>query len=185
MKFYQPPNIKLTSKGIFDVIHDHNMERNLSLIKKDSGIFGLLFLVDGATISIIPILEILVSIFNLPLSVLEIVDCQGHLGDGGEKGGTFICNIFLNHIRKIDPHKSITDIVMFDGASNFQLAGELLKIHYPKISVMRGVEHTVSLFFNYVSKIPVLNKIITAHNSIYNLFGSGKYHKPHYIFKSR
>ena len=35
---------------------------------------------------------------------------------------------------------------MFDGTSNVQLGGELLKIHYPKTSVMRGVEHTVSSF---------------------------------------
>ena len=74
---------------------------------------------------------------------------------------------------------------MFYGASNVQLAGELLKIYYPKISVMRGVEHTVSLFFNDVSKIPVVNQMITAHKEIYNLFGSGIYHKPHYIFKSK
>ena len=35
---------------------------------------------------------------------------------------------------------------MFNGASNVQLDGELLKIHYPNNSVMRGVEHTVYLF---------------------------------------
>ena len=75
--------------------------------------------------------------------------------------------------------------VMFDGASNVQLSGELLKIHYPKVSVMRGVEHTVSLFFNDVSKIPVLNHTITYHKAIYNLFGSVIYHKPHSIFKSK
>ena len=33
-KSYQPPNRKLTSKDLLDVIHDQNMERNLSLIKK-------------------------------------------------------------------------------------------------------------------------------------------------------
>ena len=49
---------------------------------------------------------------------------------------------------------------------------------------MRGVEHTVSLFFNDVSKIPVVNQMITAHKAINNIFGSGIYHKPHYIFKS-
>ena len=53
-------------------------------------------------------------------------------------------------LKKIDPHKSIADFVMFDGASNVQFFGELLKIKYPKVSVMRGVEHTVSLFFNDV-----------------------------------
>ena len=72
---------------------------------------------------------------------------------------------------------------MFDGASNVQLSGEVLKIHYSKVSVMRGVEHTVSLFFYDVSKILVVNQMITAHKAIYNLFGSGIYHKPHSIFK--
>ena len=33
-KGYQPPNIKLTYKDLLDIIHDQNMERNLSLIKK-------------------------------------------------------------------------------------------------------------------------------------------------------
>ena len=47
---------------------------------------------------------------------------------------------------------------MFDEASNVQLAGELLKIHYPKITVMRRVEYTVYLFFNDISKIPVVNE---------------------------
>ena len=87
-------------------------------------------------------------------------------------------------MRTIDPHMSITDVFMFDGASTVHLDGELLKIHYPNISVMRGVEHTVSLFFNDVSKTPVVNQMITDHKVIYNLFGSCIYHKPHSIFKS-
>ena len=33
-KCYQPPNRNIISKDILDVIHDQNMERNLSLIKK-------------------------------------------------------------------------------------------------------------------------------------------------------
>ena len=60
-KFYQPPNRKLISKDLLDVIHDQNIEKNLSLIEKESDIFGLLFLGDGATISIVPLLKILVS----------------------------------------------------------------------------------------------------------------------------
>ena len=34
---------------------------------------------------------------------------------------------------KIDPHKSITDVVVFDGASNVYFSVELLKNHYPKV----------------------------------------------------
>ena len=60
-----------------------------------------------------------------------------------------------------------------------------MKVHYPKLTVMRGVEHTVSLFFNYVSKITIVNQMISAHKMIYNFFVSGIYHKPHSIFKSK
>ena len=66
-----------------------------------------------------------------------------------------------------------------------QLVGRFLKVHYLKLTVMHGVEHTVSLFFNNVSKIPIVNQMISAHKMIYNIFGSGIYHKPHSIFKSK
>ena len=41
---------KFISKDILCVTYDHNMERNLSLILKESDIFRLLFLGDGAII---------------------------------------------------------------------------------------------------------------------------------------
>ena len=74
---------------------------------------------------------------------------------------------------------------MFDGASNVQLGGKILKLRFPKLTVMRGVEHTVPLFYNDVSKIPIVNQIISSHKMIYNIFGFGIYHKPHSIFKSK
>ena len=36
---YQTPNRKLVYKDILDVIHDQNIERNLSFIKKESDMF--------------------------------------------------------------------------------------------------------------------------------------------------
>ena len=74
---------------------------------------------------------------------------------------------------------------MFDGYLNIHIGGKLLKIHYPNLTVMRGFEHNVSIFFNYGIKIPIVNQIITAHKAIYNLFGSGIYHNPNSIFKSK
>ena len=49
-------------------------------------------------------------------------------------------------MKEIDKSKKVTDIVMFDGASNVQLSGRLLRVHDPKLTVMRCVENTVSLF---------------------------------------
>ena len=102
----------------------------------------MLFLGDGATISRCTLLNILAFSKNIPVDVLEIVDCQGHLADSNKKYGSFISNLFLNHMREIDPSKKLTDIVIFDGAPNVQLGGKLLKVHYPKLKVMCGVEHT-------------------------------------------
>ena len=76
-----------------------------------------------------------------------------------------------------------SDIIIFDGALNVQLAGRLLKVHYPKSKVMRGVEHTVSLFFSDVSKILIVHQMIFPHKMIYNIIGSGIYHKPHSVLK--
>ena len=53
------------------------------MIKKEAYIFGLLFLGDGAKISISPLMNILASGKIIHVAVLEIVDCQGHLADGG------------------------------------------------------------------------------------------------------
>ena len=72
-----------------------------------------------------------------------MIDCQGHLDDGYKKAATFICNLFLKHMKEIDPGKNLTDVIMFDGASNVQLGKKKLKLHYPKLTVMRGIEHTV------------------------------------------
>ena len=92
-------NRNLTSKELLDVIHEQNMKSNLAMIKKEAKIFGLLFLVDGATISRCPLLNILAFVKNIPFSVLWIVDCQGNLADGNKKDGTFIYNRFLNHVK--------------------------------------------------------------------------------------
>ena len=48
-------------------------------------------------------------------------------------------------MKEIDPGKLLTDVIMFDGASNMQIGGKLLKVHYPKLTVMCGVEIIVPL----------------------------------------
>ena len=62
---------------------------------------------------------------------------------------------------------------MFDGALTVQLGDELTKTNDSKLTVMCGFEQTIYLFFNYVSKITIVNQMITYHKAIYNLFGSG------------
>ena len=76
------------------------------------------------------------------------------------KDGSLICHRLLNHMREIDPENKLLDTVMFYGASNVHLGGKLLKARYIKLTVLCGVEHTVSLLFKDVSEITIVHKII-------------------------
>ena len=115
----------------------------LAMIKKEEEIFGLLFLGDGATIPRCPLLNILASAKKIPVDVLEIVNCQGHLADGNKKDAAFICNRFLNHMTETDLGKKLADIVMFDRDSNVPLVGNFLKVHYAPIRHSRRVINCV------------------------------------------
>ena len=74
---------------------------------------------------------------------MEIVDYQGHLANGGKKDRSFIRHKYLDHMKKFDPAKKLSDKLMFDGASNFYLGGKLLKVYYPKLTAIHGVVHTM------------------------------------------
>ena len=68
---------------------------------------------------------------------------------------------------------------MFDGALHVQLEIKLLKFYFLKLTVICGVEHTVLILFNDVSKVPIVHQMIAAHKKIYSIFGYSIYHKPH------
>ena len=52
---------------------------------------------------------------------------------------------------------SSDDVVFFDGGSNFQLAGRIIMARFPRITVVHGLEHVLSLVFVDISKIPVIH----------------------------
>jgi hypothetical protein len=80
-------------------------------------------------------------------------------------------------------HRGVVDLVLFDGASNVQNAGKLVSITYPRITVVHGAEHVVSLFFKDIFTImPVLQCFSQFLQQCRNVFGSTR-HGPHAIFK--
>ena len=99
-----PTNRKLIYNNLLGIIR----------YQKESDIFGLLFIGDVVTNSRNPLLDIMVSGKNISLSVIELVDCQWYLGDCEIKHGTFICCIFIEYMKSIDPDKSITDVVVLN-----------------------------------------------------------------------
>jgi hypothetical protein len=80
-------------------------------------------------------------------------------------------------------HQGVIDLVLFDGASNMQNAQKLVSITYPRITVVHGAEHVVSLFFKYtITKTPVFQCLSQFFKQCRNIFGSTP-HSPHAIFK--
>ena len=75
------------------------------------------------------------------------------------------------------------DCTFFDGASNVQGAAHLLAVTYPRIQVVHGAEHVVSLVFGDIFQLAepfVLNKICAR---TYNMFGSGSKHACYAMFQ--
>ena len=60
-------------------------------------------------------------------------------------------------IESFDVLKDKADVVFFDGGSNFQLAGRIIRARFPRITVVHGLEHVLSLVFVDISKIPVVH----------------------------
>ena len=48
-------------------------------------------------------------------------------------------------MKKGDPQKYRINVVAVNGASNVQKAADLLKEHFPAITVMQCIEHTIAL----------------------------------------
>ena len=74
-----------------------------------------------------PLINIIDSGVYCPVAVLAISDCTNHMAEGGTKDSKFISNdLFLPHLKKIDPNKNIIDLIAFDGAANVQKSASIL-----------------------------------------------------------
>ena len=109
-------------------------------------LYGISVYGDGATIKTTPLINILASSPGNPACVLDVIDCSNHMSEGGKKDAKYIATEMLKVIAKIEnlAKRSIITI-MFDGASNVQKAGEIMRQHCPSATVEHGAEHVVSL----------------------------------------
>lgn len=77
---------------------------------------------------------------------------------------------FLKIMRQLDPSTNFTDLVLFDGAHNMQLNGEVIKVEYPCVTCLHAAEHGVALAFSDSAKIPLIKVCTSYHQqTCYNL----------------
>ncbi len=96
------------------------------------------------------------------------LDCTSHMSDWGEKDATHIMDQFWRKMNEIDQDRKLTDCVFFDGALNFQTAGQILCITYPWAMCFHGGDHVLSLIFSDLSKLkPIMIILYVFYMSLY------------------
>jgi hypothetical protein len=107
------------------------------------------------------------------------------LVEGKKKDAAYIANPFDPWVQKLDPRNSCVDCVFY-GASNVQLAGQLLSAKYSCNHVQTCAAHLVSLFFSDVCKeLWQFRFMLVNYCQLFCLFGSGSMHSPYALFCSQ
>ena len=57
-------------------------------------------------------------------------------------------------MERLDQENNIFDIFIFDGASNFQVAGEVVEAVFTWVHTIHGAEIVLDVFFDNITKIP-------------------------------
>jgi hypothetical protein len=149
---YLPPDRRKMSGSLLDVLNDTNKEEMIKNLLLESKIFGVTIFGDGATITNVPLINILAASPSNPFTLFEIVDCTDQIAKGGKKDTTYLAVIARPFARWLEAKakSNIVDLIIFDGASNIQLAGKIVAKYHPRITVCHGAEHFVTLFFSDV-----------------------------------
>ena len=183
---YKLPHRHYISGKYLDVLYSTNWTEQMKTLMSEARVFGLTLFGDGATIKTVPLVNVLAAGINNPFALLDIADCTNHLAKGGKKDARMpLIKQIESEVLDVNGKKSpgVIDLVFFDGASNVQNAGEILRAHNWRITVGHGAEHVVSLFFSDVyTKVPEFKRLSNFAKKVRNIFGSVR-HSPSAMFK--
>jgi hypothetical protein len=147
---YLPPDQRKMSGPLLAMLYDTNKEEMIKSLLLESKIFGVTIFGDGAAITNVPLMNILAASSNNWFALLEIVDCTDQTAKGGKKDAQYLSGIVRPLIKSLEARvkSNIVDLIMFDGASNVQLAARIVARYHPRITVCHGAEYVISLFFS-------------------------------------
>ena len=179
---YSIPNRRLIGGNLLDLTYATYFDDNIAKLNVGIEMYGICLYGDSATIRRKPFLNILAASVHEPSIVLEIADATDHLKCGGKKDSAYVAKQFLPWMKKLDPQDKMLDCVFFDGAGDVQKAGRILAAINPRITVLHGAEHVVSLFCKDVAKLTPIKVVILKYKFLYRVFGSGSMHRPYAVF---
>jgi hypothetical protein len=187
---YKPPDRHDIAGKSLNTLYVAHWKEQMKTLLSEARVFGITVFGDGATIKTVPLVNVLASCVNNPFALLEIANCTA-LAEGGKKDAKYITKIITPLIQLMeseeDMHKKIysglVDLVFFDGASNVQNAGEILRAFNPRITVEHGAEHVVSLFFaDIYTKVQSFMFLSAFAKRLHKNFGAVR-HSPLAMFK--
>ena len=132
---FKCPNKKKAGGKFLDHNYRSCSDQNRIIFGKDSDIFGLSWMSDGAKISRMPLVNNLVMCADVTTKVVDIHDCTDHMAAGSKKDAKYLAGVMEEQIVKIYPERMHTNVFYFDGAANIQKGGLRLCSLYPRAYV--------------------------------------------------
>lgn len=114
-------------------------------------------------------------------ALLDIIDCTNCCAVRHTKDAEYVANTMKPCIVKLDPHKTCTDLIIFDDASNVKKDSRILAAYDPQITVMHGACHVTSSFAKDVTETREVGFLCKIHKQFCNFCGS-THHSPHAMF---
>jgi hypothetical protein len=100
---------------LLDVLYDTNKEEMIKNLLLESKIFGVTIFGDGATITNVPLINILAASPNNPFALLEIVDCTDQMAKGGKKDAKYLLGIVRLLVRWLEACRRPSRYVPYKG----------------------------------------------------------------------
>ena len=81
--------------------------------------------------------------------------------------------------------KGIMDLLLFDGATSVEKAGQIMAARYPWLTVLHGAEHAISFVFgDLFKKVTEFKRMVNIYRKVRNIFGC-KRHVATAMFRKR
>ena len=99
---YKPPGRFKMGGTLLAKLYDVNWDKETHSLLKDAQIFGISLFGDGATVKTVPMINALGAGVHNSFAMLDVFDCTKHCATGGKKDATYIANLFLPLISKLE-----------------------------------------------------------------------------------
>eukprot|EP00804_Cyclotella_cryptica_P029434 CCRYP_013337-RA/>CCRYP_013337-RA protein AED:0.55 eAED:0.25 QI:0/0/0/1/0.33/0.25/4/0/303 len=158
---YKTPKRMTLAGDMLNLSYKVELEHGFAELMVDADVFGVAVFGDAVTIHKCPFVNLFASSFTCLQCLLTLLTVPADYCRVKRKMVHLFQTCFFL--------KERTDIVFFDGGSNFQLAGCTMQAVYPRITVVHGLELVLSLIFEDIAKIEVVKLLTLQVKRLYRL----------------